>query len=82
LGFTFALLNFIIHPWLFILGLISVVVIVSISYWITASKGEIGSTTEFATIFTYLLGGLAFLGHIELSLALTVILVVLLSLTN
>jgi len=80
LGFTFALLNFVIHPWLFIIGLISVVVIVSISYWITASKSEIGSTTEFATIFTYLLGGLTLFGHIELSLALTVILVVLLSL--
>lgn len=80
LGFTFALLNFLVHPWLFIIGLISVVVIVSVSFWITASKGEIGSTTEFATIFTYLLGGLTLLGQIELSLALTVILVVLLSL--
>ncbi|GHC53721.1 hypothetical protein GCM10008083_17270 [Ulvibacter litoralis] len=80
IGFTFALLNFLIHPWLFNLGLLSVFVIVAISYWITASQGEIGSTTEFATIFTYLLGGLTLLGHIELSLALTVILVVILSL--
>ncbi|SDH30889.1 MgtC/SapB family protein [Winogradskyella thalassocola] len=80
MGFTFALLNYLIHPWLFIIGLISLCVIVSISYWITANNGEIGSTTEFATIFTYLLGGLTFLGYIELSLALTVILVVLLSL--
>ncbi|ARV06239.1 hypothetical protein BTO04_05765 [Polaribacter sp. SA4-10] len=80
LGFTFALLNFLIHPWIFIIGLISVVVIVSISYWISGSKGEIGSTTEFATILIYLLGGLTLLGYIEFSLALTVILVVLLSL--
>ena len=60
--------------------LISVVVMVALSYWISASKGEIGSTSEFATIFTYLLGGLTLLGYIEVSLSLTVILVVLLSL--
>lgn len=80
LGFTFALLNFLIHPWIFIIGLICVVLIISISYWISGSKGEIGSTTEFATILIYLLGGLTLLGYIEFSLALTVILVVLLSL--
>ncbi len=80
MGFTFALLNILIHPWLFTIGLISVVVMVALSYWISASKGEIGSTSEFATIFTYLLGGLTLLGYIEVSLSLTVILVVLLSL--
>ena len=80
MGFTSALLNILIHPWLFTIGLISVVVMVALSYWISASKGEIGSTSEFATIFTYLLGGLTLLGYIEVSLSLTVILVVLLSL--
>jgi uncharacterized membrane protein YhiD involved in acid resistance len=32
LGFTFALLNFMIHPWLFIFGFTSIVMIISISY--------------------------------------------------
>ncbi|HLV69145.1 MAG TPA: MgtC/SapB family protein [Xanthomarina sp.] len=80
LGFSSALLNYIINPWFFSIGFISVIVIVAISYWVSANKGDIGSTTEFSTVFTYLLGGLTFLGHIELSLALTVIIVVLLSL--
>lgn len=80
LGFVFALLNYIIHPWLFIMGLLAVVVMVAISYWVTANKGQIGSTTEFSAILTYLLGGLTLLGYIEFSLALTVILVMLLSL--
>jgi len=80
LGFSSALLNYIINPWFFSIGFISVIVIVAISYWVSANKGDIGSTTEFTTVFTYLLGGLTFLGHIELSLALTVIIVVLLSL--
>src|SRR5690606_21302793 len=40
----------------------------------------IDGTTEFAIIFTFLLGGLVFTGNINLSLAITVITVVLLSL--
>ncbi len=80
LGFTCALLNFIIHPWFFIFGLLSVVLLVAIFYWVSANKGDIGSTSEFTTIFTYLLGGLILLGNIEISLALTVVIVVLLSL--
>ena len=80
LGFTAALLSQLLHPWFYIFGFLAVVLIVSISYWITAKKGNIGSTTEFSTIITYLLGGLVFLGYIEFSLALTVVVVVLLSL--
>jgi len=80
LGFTCALLNFIIHPWFFVFGLLSVVILVAIFYWVSANKGDIGSTSEFTTIFTYLLGGLILLGNIEISLALTVVIVVLLSL--
>ncbi|WP_417854366.1 MgtC/SapB family protein [Xanthomarina gelatinilytica] len=80
LGFSSALLNYLINPWFFSIGFLSVIVIVAISYWVSSNKGDIGSTTEFTTVFTYLLGGLTFLGHIELSLALTVVIVVLLSL--
>lgn len=80
LGFICALLSFVLHPWLFIIGLLGVILVVALSYHITAMQGEIGSTSEFTAIYTYLLGGLTLLGYIEFSLALTVVLVVLLSL--
>jgi uncharacterized membrane protein (DUF4010 family) len=80
MGFLAALLSFIFYQWIFIAGFFSVVSMVGISYWVSAHKGNIGGTTEFATIFTFLLGGLVLIGHINESLALTVVLVVLLSL--
>ena len=80
IGFLAALLSFIFNPWIFIAVLLSVVCMVVISYWVTAEKGEIGGTTEFAIILTFLLGGLTLLGFINASLALTVVAVVLLSL--
>ena len=79
-GFVFTLFSFIYFSWVFIAGLFAVIIIVAISYWVSAKQGDVGSTTEFALIFTYLLGGLVLLGYIEYSLALTVIILVLLSL--
>ena len=80
LGFLTAYLGITFTYWIFIAGFLGVVSIVAISYWVTSNKGDIGSTTEFAIIFTFLLGGLVLVGSINLSLALTVITVVLLSL--
>jgi len=80
LGFLTAFLGTAFSNWIFIVGFLSVVCIVAISYWVTSTNGDIGSTTEFAIIFTFLLGGLVFTGNINLSLALTVITLVLLSL--
>ena len=80
LGFLTAYLGITFTYWIFIAGFGGVVTIVAISYWVTSRKGDIGSTTEFAIIFTFLLGGLVLVGKINLSLALTVITVVLLSL--
>lgn len=79
-GFLAAYLGITFTYWIFIAGFLGVVTIVSISYWVTSKKGDIGSTTEFAVIFTYLLGGLVLVGSINLSLSLTVIILVLLSL--
>lgn len=79
-GFLTAYLGITFTYWIFIAGFLGVVAIVSISYWVTSNKGDIGSTTEFAVIFTFLLGGLVLEGSINLSLALTVIILVLLSL--
>ncbi len=80
LGFLTAFLGTEFSNWIFIVGFLSVVCIVAISYWVTSNKGNIDGTTEFAIIFTFLLGGLVFTGNINLSLAITVITVVLLSL--
>jgi len=80
LGFLTAYLGITFTYWIFIAGFLGVVSIVAISYWVTAGKGDIGSTTEFAIIFTFLLGGLVLVGSINVSLALTVITLVLLSL--
>ena len=80
LGFLTAYLGITFTYWIFIAGFLGVVTIVAISYWVTSNEGNIGSTTEFAIIFTFLLGGLVLVGSINLSLALTVITLVLLSL--
>ncbi|MDO9275960.1 MAG: MgtC/SapB family protein [Lutibacter sp.] len=80
LGFLTAYLGIAVTYWIFIAGFLGVLVIVAISYWVTSNKGAIGSTTEFAIILTFLLGGFVLLGNITLSLALTVALLVLLSL--
>lgn len=80
LGFLTAFLGTVFSNWIFIVGFLSVVCIVAISYWVTSNQGNIDGTTEFAIIFTFLLGGLVFTGNIDLSLAITVITVVLLSL--
>ncbi|MET6990881.1 MgtC/SapB family protein [Sediminicola arcticus] len=79
-GFIAALLSFILNEWVFAIGFFGVVFLVAIAYWIDASKGKTGGTTEFATIFTYLLGGLTLMGFLTESLAFMVIVVVILSL--
>ncbi|MEX1382473.1 MgtC/SapB family protein [Lutibacter sp.] len=80
LGFLAAFLSLTFTYWFFIAGFLSVVCIVAISFWVSAHQGSIGGTTEFATILTFLLGALTLIGAINASLALTVVIVVLLSL--
>ena len=79
-GFLTAFLSIIFNHWILIGGLFSTVAIVAVSYWVSANSGQIGGTTEFATIIAFLLGCTTFMGFVEVSLALTVIVVVLLSL--
>lgn len=79
-GFIAALLSFILNEWVFAIGFFGVVFLVAIAYWIDARIGKTGGTTEFATIFTYLLGGLTLMGFLTESLAFMVIVVVILSL--
>ncbi len=79
LGFIAATSFFLLSPLVYIAILSFVVILTGISYFITASRGEIGATTEFSVIIGFLLGTLLLLGKIEISLAITVIVVVLLS---
>lgn len=79
LGFLTAYLGITFTYWIFIASFLAVVTLVAISYWVTSNRGNIGSTTEFAVIFTFLLGSLVLIGNINISLALTVVMLVLLS---
>lgn len=79
LGFIGGLTYFLLSEWVFLSVIISVTILTGISYWVTASKGEIGATTEFSALVTFILGSLTFLGFIELSVMITVVVVVILS---
>lgn len=78
-GFMGAALHFLLSPWIFAAIILAVIVLTGISYWITAHKGDIGSTSELAAMLTVFLGAVTFLGKIELSLMITVIVLVMLS---
>jgi uncharacterized membrane protein (DUF4010 family) len=78
-GFTGAALHFLLSPWVFGAILLAVMALTAISYWITSAKGDIGATSELAGLLAMILGALAFLGYIEISLMITVIILVMLS---
>lgn len=79
LGFIGGLFYFILTPWAFMGVLSSVVVLTILSYYITASKGDIGATTEFSLLISFFLGTLTFLGFLDIALIITVFVVVMLS---
>lgn len=78
-GFIAGLFYFLLSPWIYVTLFIGLVVLTSVSYWQTALQGDRGMTTELSSILTFLLGSMALYGLIEISLMLTVILVVILS---
>ncbi len=80
LGFLSTLVSVLFTPLIFVGALISVTLIVSVSYWITANKGGIGGTSELTILLAFFLGGTTFLGFVETSLALMVVTTVFLSL--
>lgn len=79
LGFIGAMSAVVFSPWIYLGVLLSVIMLIAISYRVTASTGDIGSTTEFSILLTFILGSLTFLGFVEISLMITVVIVVLLS---
>lgn len=79
LGFVGAMMHYLFSPWSFLAVFMAVAIFIATSYWITSSRGDIGGTTEFSALLAFLLGALTFLGYIEMSLMITVIIMVLLS---
>ncbi len=79
LGFMATLGFYVLSPWLYFAVFLVVAVLIGISYSITASRGDIGATTEFSAIISFLLGTLVFLGFIAGSLVIAVVLLLLLS---
>ena len=66
--------------WIFIAAFLAISALIAISYFVTASKGNIGLTSEIATIIVFLIGALCYWGSLEIAVALGVGTAVLLSL--
>ncbi|MES2776051.1 MAG: MgtC/SapB family protein [Bacteroidota bacterium] len=79
LGFLGGLCFYVLSPWVYFFVFAVVAVLTGISYSITATKGNVGATTEFSVVIGFLLGTLAFLGFIQVALVVTVVVLVLLS---
>lgn len=79
LGFTGGIFYHLLAPWVYGALLLGVIILNAASYWITAKKGDSGLTTEITSLFAFILGTLVINGLIEISLIVTVILVVVLS---
>jgi uncharacterized membrane protein (DUF4010 family) len=54
-------------------------ILTATSYWFTATKGDRGSTTEFSSLIAFVLGSMTLIGLIEISLMITVVVVLVLS---
>ncbi len=67
-------------PWVLVAVFLSVAGLIAISYFVTASKGDIGLTSEMAAILVFLVGVLCYWGWLEIAAALGVGIAVLLSL--
>ena len=80
LGFWLSFASSFFSNWILLIGLIGLIGLIWISYFNSSRKGQIGGTTEFALLLAFLLGSMIFIGHIEISLALTVLLMAVLSL--
>lgn len=59
-------------PWPFVGVLALVGTLLAISYFVHASQGDVGLTTEIAALLTLVAGALSYLGHVGLAVALGV----------
>ncbi len=66
--------------WIFVSIVLLLGGMITVSYFISASKGQVGVTTEVAALVTILAGGLCYWGYVQLAVAIAVAVTVLLSL--
>lgn len=78
LAFLSMMLYYWVSPWILIITIIGLFGLIGISYFIS-SKDSAGGTTEISVFIAFFLGIITFLGYVEISLAITMIVVVLLS---
>src|SRR5690606_41230704 len=57
LGFSGAMMALVFHPWIFIGLLLSVLVLIGISYKTTAATGDLGSTNVISLLRFVVIGG-------------------------
>ena len=67
------------NEWVFIALLMAVSLLIAVSYYVTASAGQRGMTTEVAAIITFTAGALCYWDQISLAVAIAVITTALLS---
>lgn len=79
LGFLAALIYYLFSPWVYLALFIGVSLLIASTYWVSASKGDRGATTEFSSLLAFVLGSLTFVGFVEVSLMITVLIVLVLS---
>jgi uncharacterized membrane protein (DUF4010 family) len=79
LGFIAALFNFLFSPWVYFAVLIGVSILIAVSYWFTSARGDHGATTEFSSLLAFVLGSMTLIGLIEISLMITVLILLVLS---
>lgn len=80
-GCTAALLADLLgSPWVFVAIIVPLGALITVGYFVTASRGDAGMTTEVAAVATVLVGALCYWGELILAVALGVTITVLLSL--
>lgn len=79
LGFAGGIFFHVFSPWVYGAILFGVITLTAASYWYTAVQGDRGMTTELTSLLAFILGTMVLNGMIEISLFITVILVVVLS---
>lgn len=79
LGFIAALFFYLFSPWVYVAIFLGVSILIASTYWISAGNGNRGSTTEFSSLLAFVIGSMTFVGLIEISLMITVLIVVVLS---
>ncbi|MCP5094110.1 MAG: MgtC/SapB family protein [Chloroflexi bacterium] len=67
-------------PWPFVAVLFAFGILIAVSYFITASKGQVGVTTEVSAIVVMLTGALAYWDQMAIAVAVGVVVMALLSL--